>query len=51
MTQDRTAPGWEGWLAAAWSECHSISGGKPPFLTLSFFVINILSKLSAFSLE
>jgi hypothetical protein len=36
MNQVQKSQGWEGWLAPAVVECHSISGGKPPFLTLRF---------------
>src|SRR6266850_3602168 len=41
MTQDRKAQGREGWLAPAQVECHSISGGKPPFPTLSFSIFTV----------
>src|SRR6266851_618133 len=33
VIQEAKAHGWEGRLAPAWLEWHSISGGKPPFLT------------------
>jgi len=56
--QDRKSQGQEGRLAPAWVECHRVSGGKPPFLTLSFssrssafwspsFSISLLSLLGA----
>ncbi|HUS11841.1 MAG TPA: DUF4019 domain-containing protein [Pyrinomonadaceae bacterium] len=37
VNEDLKSHGWEGWLARAYVERHSTSGGKPPFPTLSFF--------------
>ena len=34
MIQGKESHGWEGWLASAWVEEHSTSGGKPPFPTM-----------------
>jgi hypothetical protein len=41
--------GKEGGLAPALVECHSTSGGKPPFLTLSFFGLSYLSNLHVYA--
>jgi hypothetical protein len=48
MIQDEKAHGWEGGLAPAWIEPHSTSGGKPPFRTLRFLSLSVLSEPFSF---
>jgi hypothetical protein len=53
MTQDRKSQGWQERLAPARIDCHSKSGGKPPFPTLSFSTLSALSSsvcLSSFAI-
>jgi hypothetical protein len=42
MIQETKSHGWEGRLALAWLECHSIGGGKPSFLTCEARCIEFL---------
>jgi hypothetical protein len=49
MTQETKSHGWEGRLAPARLEWHSISGGKPPFLTCETVLLSFsLSYFSTF---
>jgi hypothetical protein len=47
MIQGRESHGWEGGLVPALVECHSTSGGKPPFPTRSLCFLNQSFRLCA----
>ena len=49
MTQKGKSQRWEGWLAPARVEWHSIlGGGKPPFPTLRFSILFFTSDFELF---
>ena len=50
MIQETKSQGREGRLAPACVECHSISGGKPPFPTLRLFILRVILLPTAYCL-